>query len=177
MSFVVEEARSNRDLDALRQLYVDVLDAGPKVLPSRLSQTDQSQWLVAVPVRGRGILGGLSLNRDHDAVAQLSRGWGPGSAMQWATEYPLISHFAVHPDHQGRGVGAELLRRALTLARNRGGLQVWGFAEEHDGRPSAPFYERHGFTIHDGAAGGLTVGGVEHRSSVERVGDYFTYEL
>ena len=55
-----------------------------------------------------------------------------------------IREFSVHPDHQGKGIGAVLLRAAAIDARNSGfaALTLTTFS---DVPWNAPFYARHGF--------------------------------
>ncbi len=52
----------------------------------------------------------------------------------------FLNHLYVHPDHQGRGIGAALLDRAKAEAAE--GLSLWAF-EPNMG--AIRFYERHGF--------------------------------
>lgn len=178
MNTIIEEIRKRRDLELLRDLYTSVLGARPTVLPESLDKGQGSQILVAKNPQKSGILGGLTLNRNHDGVDQLARQRGGKYANQWANDYPLLTHMAVKPEHQGQGIGSELLRRAVELVKYRNGKMIWGFAETHDQRPSAAFYERNGFTIHDDDGDGtFQVGEVEHASSVSRDGQFFTLEL
>ncbi|HWA62023.1 MAG TPA: GNAT family N-acetyltransferase [Caulobacteraceae bacterium] len=52
-----------------------------------------------------------------------------------------LSHLFVHPDHQGKGVGAALLSRVIADGRER---QLWTFAGNARARA---FYERRGWVL------------------------------
>ena len=52
----------------------------------------------------------------------------------------FLNHLYVHPDHQGRGIGAALLDRAKAEAA--AGLSLWTFEPN---KRAIRFYERHGF--------------------------------
>jgi putative acetyltransferase len=53
-----------------------------------------------------------------------------------------LQHLYVSPEHQARGLGAELLERVKSRAP--GGLQLWAFAPNSGARR---FYERYGFVV------------------------------
>jgi ribosomal protein S18 acetylase RimI-like enzyme len=55
----------------------------------------------------------------------------------------MIWHIAVHPDHQGRGIGTALLREA---ERGLSRIQAW----TRDDAATQRWYESHGFTQVDG---------------------------
>lgn len=177
MNIIIEKVHKRRELDQLRDLYVRVLDASPTVLPDAPARDMASEILVAKNPQKSGILGGLTLNRDHGAVDQLARRHGPERARQWANDYPLITQLAVKPEYRGQGVGTALLSRAVELAKYRSAKMVWGFAEAHGKRPSAPFYERNGFTLYDAETEIIDVGDVQYASSIAYEGQYFTLNL
>jgi ribosomal protein S18 acetylase RimI-like enzyme len=54
----------------------------------------------------------------------------------------ILEHLYVHPDSQGRGVGAALLERAKE--RMPGGFSLWVFQQNLQARR---FYERHGLSL------------------------------
>ncbi len=59
-----------------------------------------------------------------------------------------INHLYIHPDHQGRGLGTELLAKALADGRPK---QLWTFQRNDRARR---FYEQRGFSavrVTDGA--------------------------
>jgi GNAT superfamily N-acetyltransferase len=63
-----------------------------------------------------------------------------------------VEHLYVHPEAQGRGVGAALLDLAKTSPQAANGLTLWTFQVNAGARR---FYERHGFVpveLTDGAA-------------------------
>jgi ribosomal protein S18 acetylase RimI-like enzyme len=54
----------------------------------------------------------------------------------------MLDHIYVHPDAQGRGIGTQLLERAM--AQRPDGLRLWVFQKNGEARC---FYERHGFHL------------------------------
>ncbi|ADG75189.1 GCN5-related N-acetyltransferase [Cellulomonas flavigena DSM 20109] len=56
---------------------------------------------------------------------------------------PYLNYLAVHPAHQGRGLGGTLLRHGLAALAREDGTPWLATADERN----VPFYERHGFTV------------------------------
>ncbi len=52
-----------------------------------------------------------------------------------------VKSLAVHPDHQGRGVGSQLVQSALADARALGVRRLFALTYER------PFFEKHGFRV------------------------------
>lgn len=175
-NFVVEKVDSRRDLSVLSRLYGEVLDASPNVLPESPGDLGMSEVFVAVTPLGK-VLGGLKLDRQVGAIDQLANSIGKAAATRWVYEYTLLSHLAVHPGQQGQGVGTALLKHAIQATRNAGGHLIFGFAEEHNGRASAPFYEKHGFALHPEWKDGFEIGGVSYSSPVQRIGTHFVFDV
>jgi putative acetyltransferase len=73
-----------------------------------------------------------------------------GTLLGYAAHSPgWLNHLYVHPDHQGRGVGAALMKQVMADDDH---LQLWAFQKNERARG---FYERRGFELHgltDGAA-------------------------
>lgn len=177
MSILIEEVVKRRELDQLRELYVSALAARPTVLPDKPGKDNDSQFLVARDQPNPKVLGGLTLSRNHEVIQRLAREQGMRAAMEWANDYPLLTHLAVKPELQEQGIGSALLNRAVRLSQYRNSKMIWGLAEVHDGRQSAAFYERNGFTIHHAETRAIEVGGITHSSSVAREGRFFTLDL
>ncbi len=57
----------------------------------------------------------------------------------------MIWHLAVHPEHQRRGVAAQLLREATTLARTRGLARFEAWTRDDQG--TRAWYESMGFEL------------------------------
>lgn len=55
---------------------------------------------------------------------------------------PYLNYLAVHPDHQGHGLGGELLQHGLAGLAGERGTPWLATTDERN----VPFYERHGFT-------------------------------
>jgi GNAT superfamily N-acetyltransferase len=68
--------------------------------------------------------------------------YGQSSTFRYAEIYELW----VHEDWRRRGIGRELLRRALDWAAEHGYERVAVEASARAGRPGLPFYEALGFT-------------------------------
>ena len=65
-----------------------------------------------------------------------------GVVLGYAAHRPgWLNHLYVHPDHQGRGVGAALVRQAMADDDH---LQLWAFQKNDRARG---FYERRGFVL------------------------------
>ncbi|MFF5794614.1 GNAT family N-acetyltransferase [Paeniglutamicibacter sp. NPDC012692] len=175
-NFVIEKAGSRRDLSLLARLYEEVLAASPNVLPESPGDLEPSEVFVAVTPLGK-LLGGLTLSRNNLGTQQVVQSIGMPAAIRWAHEYTLLSHLAVHPNYQGQGVGTALLKHAIQATRNAGGLLLFGFAEEHNGRASASFYEKHSFTLRPDWEDGFEIGGFSYISPVKRTGTYFAFEV
>jgi putative acetyltransferase len=103
----------------------------------------------------------------RDYTPEQLRAWAPGEidAARWATlaaRYAVVAEcegrvagfadlepdghvdrFFVHADHQGRGVGAAMMRAILEEAGRTGVTRL--FAEASI--TARPFFERHGFTV------------------------------
>ena len=84
------------------------------------------------------------IRRGHSLVAEAD-----GSIVGFLSTEPFrrelhIREFSVHPDHQGEGIGAVLLRAVAIDARNSGfsAITLTTFA---DVPWNGPFYARHGF--------------------------------
>jgi ribosomal protein S18 acetylase RimI-like enzyme len=68
-------------------------------------------------------------------------------AYEWCERHGQHAHLtrlAVHPDYQGRGIGAQLLYQAITDALARGANIITLNTQEHNYRSRA-LYERFGF--------------------------------
>jgi ribosomal protein S18 acetylase RimI-like enzyme len=87
------------------------------------------------------------------AYAYLCRGAlpHPDAAVAWgaagAPTAPVkLARFYVDRPWQGRGLAADLLSDAVTVARGWGGDRLWLTVWEHNPR-AIRFYEKHGFTV------------------------------
>ncbi|MBU1049413.1 GNAT family N-acetyltransferase [Candidatus Bipolaricaulota bacterium] len=65
--------------------------------------------------------------------------------------HALVFDLIVHPSHQRRGIGSEILTQLLAFCRKEGIPDVQLFAAQG----KAPFYERHGFKERPGNAPGM----------------------
>jgi ribosomal protein S18 acetylase RimI-like enzyme len=83
----------------------------------------------------------------HDSSFVLAELAGQIVGYEWCELYAPRAHLtrlAVHPDYQGRGIGAQLLHRALTDASEHGVNQITLNTQENNYR-SLALYQRFGF--------------------------------
>lgn len=80
------------------------------------------------------------LLRDESGVAAAIRYWPVRVAGQ---DVLLLGPIAVHPTHQGEGLGGWLIRESLNRARQAGWSRVLLVGDE-------PYYERFGFSRREG---------------------------
>lgn len=76
---------------------------------------------------------------------------GFGRVMSDGVLHAMIFDLIVHPSHQRRGIGSEILSRLLSVCRDAGIPDVQLFAA----KGMAPFYEEHGFTLRPDNAPGM----------------------
>ncbi len=85
---------------------------------------------------------------DHGRVVGTARLWNVSAGP--SRPALLLGPIAVHPDHRGRGIGAELVERSLADAKRLGHRAVMLVGD-------APYYGRFGFSAE--ATGGLWLPG------------------
>ncbi len=73
-------------------------------------------------------------------AAQVLGALARASDLAPAAPGPYLHYLAVHPDHQGRGLGGRLLRHGLEATGPSGGTAWLGTTD----RRNLPFYRRHG---------------------------------
>jgi GNAT superfamily N-acetyltransferase len=76
---------------------------------------------------------------------------GFGRVMCDGSLHAMIFDLIVHPSHQRRGIGSEILGRILSVCRNAGIRDIQLFAAHG----KAPFYEKHGFCLRPDNAPGM----------------------
>jgi GNAT superfamily N-acetyltransferase len=76
---------------------------------------------------------------------------GFGRVMCDGVMHAMIFDLIVHPTHQRRGIGSEILRRILSVCSDAAIPDVQLFAA----MDMAPFYEKHGFTLRPNNAPGM----------------------
>ena len=106
-------------------------------------------WRLPVPVgtaspvavtlpRPAGVLRALV---GEPRATQVLQALGRTADLAPAAPGPYLNYLAVHPDHQGRGLGGLLLRHGLAGTSDAGGTAWLGTTDPRN----LPFYERHGF--------------------------------
>lgn len=65
--------------------------------------------------------------------------------------HAMIFDLIVHPDHQRKGIGSEILGRLVAECESEGIHDIQLFSAEG----KAPFYERHGFSLRPDTAPGM----------------------
>ena len=76
---------------------------------------------------------------------------GFGRLLSDGVMHAMIFDLIVHPDHQRKGIGSEILRRLVTTCESAGIHDIQLFSAEG----KAPFYLRHGFSLRPGSAPGM----------------------
>jgi ribosomal protein S18 acetylase RimI-like enzyme len=76
---------------------------------------------------------------------------GFGRVVSDGTMHAVLFDVIVHPDHQGRGIGSEILTRLVGACREAGIRDIQLFAAHDKGS----FYERHGFRARPENAPGM----------------------
>jgi len=129
---------------------VDVLtvDDEPVALAAwRLPGADATPHVTATLPRPAGVLQALvGAHRAAEVLGALGR----ASDLAPTTPGPYLNYLAVHPDHQGHGLGGQLLRHGLAGTAGAGGTAWLGTTD----RRNLPFYGRHGLVV----AGVVTLG-------------------
>jgi GNAT superfamily N-acetyltransferase len=120
---VLRRARLD-DADAVADVYIPSF-RGLAFLPSLHTEAETRAWVHDVVLR-----------RYEVWVAE-EEGRVAGFA---ALSERTLEQLYVHPDHQGRGLGTELLAKAKKRRPN--GFALWTFQRNEGARR---FYERHGF--------------------------------
>ena len=72
--------------------------------------------------------------------------------------HAMIFDLIVHPTHQRRGIGSEILKRLVAICRAQGICDVQLFAANG----MRTFYEEHGFTVRPNDAPGMELGSKSH---------------
>lgn len=76
---------------------------------------------------------------------------GFGRVMSDGVMHAMIFDLIVHPDHQHRGIGSEILRRLIAVCRDNDITDVQLFVA----KGMVPFYEEHGFRLRPSDAPGM----------------------
>ncbi len=146
MGDMVYRDATEEDVDGiLEAVRVGWPTGGPKAMEERHGVIGGEPWLeqqvgaVESSVRG---------NLDTTLVAEVE-GRVAGWAVYTTNETTLvgaIAYNAVHPDFRGRGIGTEIVRRALEKLREAGmriAIAGTGLGDEH--APARAVYEKLGF--------------------------------
>lgn len=170
------------EYDECERLLIRLLDKSMKTLIPTPALERQARTfvpgfpdtIVARAHDGHRIVAAGLIRTDLGPIQQLvDQGWGPARAVQPFAEWRALTQLAVERDHRGQGIGRQLVELLESQASRGGARGVWGFAEDHDGVPSRPFYRRCGYTVLEEGAPMPPFRGVDMRSPRERVGGYF----
>ncbi len=122
---MILRAATSADAPAIAELFLASRRAALPYLPELHTDAETHEWIAS-----------RLLTTHEVAVAEID-GRIAGFA---ALEAGMLGHLYVHPEHQGTGVGSELLAWAKT--RRPDGLELWTFQRNEAARR---FYERRGF--------------------------------
>jgi GNAT superfamily N-acetyltransferase len=112
-------------------------------LSDSVGWTDAFAW-EAVPASLAASFCGVVVTHDGEPVA-MGRVIGDGA------HYFYVQDVAVHPDHQGRGLGREIIRRLVAAVDASAPAKA--FVGLFAAGSSTPFYAEHGFAEHPGMTG------------------------
>jgi GNAT superfamily N-acetyltransferase len=110
----------------------------------------------AIPASLAASFCGVVVTADETPVA-MGRVIGDGA------HFFYVQDVAVHPEHQSRGLGREIVRRLVAMVDEVAPAKA--FIGLFAAGPSAPFYAEHGFAQHPGMTGMFRV--VPTRDSAE----------
>ena len=122
---MILRAATSADAPAIAELFLASRRAALPYLPELHTDAETHEWIA------------LHLLATHEVTVAEVDGRITGFA---ALEAGLLGHLYVDPEHQGTGVGSELLAWAKT--RRPDGLELWTFQRNEGARR---FYERRGF--------------------------------
>ena len=126
----------------LRRATVDDADALAAILRSAMRDAMPSLPELHTPDDDRWFLRTIVLPQEEVWVAEQDGDIVGFTALGTRDGAAYLQHIYVAPEHQGRGIGSELLGRAKE--RRPAGFRLWVFQGNEGARR---FYERHGLRL------------------------------
>ena len=139
------------EYDSIIAFYDDVIERTPNV--RRYAQWQKGKHPTADGIRAYIEEGSIYLHKEQDAIVGAmalpmyqSEDY---HAIEWSEQVPddevaVIHILAVSPDHQGSGIGSEMVREAIELARAKG-MKAIRLDALATNTPAHKLYERLGF--------------------------------
>ena len=146
----LELARQN-DFDAIIAFYDDVTERTPEM--TTYARWSKGKHPTVAGIRAYINEGSMYLYRERGiiigAMAVTMYQGEDYHAIDWTEQVPddkvtVIHILAVSPDHQGKGIGSEMIREAIRLAQNNG-MQAVRLDALASNTPAHRLYERLGF--------------------------------
>ncbi len=125
------ELATQNDFDAIIAFYDDVTERTPEM--ATYARWSKGKHPTVEGFRAYIDEGSMYLYRENDAiVGAMAVTMYQGEdyhAIEWSKQVPddkvaVIHILAVSPDSQGKGIGSEMIREAIRLARDRGMLAI-----------------------------------------------------
>ena len=140
-----------KDDDAILSFYDEVIDRTPDI--SLYARWSKGKHPTAAGIRAYIKEGSMYLYKEEDVIVgamavTLYQG-EDYHAIEWSEQVPddevaVIHILAVHPDRQGSGIGSEMVREAIRLARDNG-MKAVRLDALASNTPAHSMYKRLGF--------------------------------
>ena len=138
MSQTVIEPATLEDLPALTDLLIDLFSQEEDFVPDRAKQMRGLRLLLEQPNRGRVFV----LRENREIVAMVNLLFTISTAEGGFVI--VLEDLIVHRDHRGNGFGDQLLRHAITFAKEKDFLRITLLTDKKNTEAQG-FFTRHGF--------------------------------